>query len=117
MVGAASSRLAAKPTMSPPSSDYPRDLPGYGRTPPDPRWPGGARVAVQFVVNFEEGGENAVLHGDKASEAFLTDVLGAQPWPGQRHMNVESTIEYDSRAGFWRPGGVFTSRTLPSDAR
>ena len=61
---------------------YPRDLRGYGRTPPHPRWPGEARVAVQFVVNFEEGGENNILHGDKASEAFLSDVLGAQPWPG-----------------------------------
>ena len=72
------------------SERYPRDLRGYGRNPPDPQWPGGARVAVQFVVNFEEGGENNVLHGDKASEAFLSDVLGAQPWPGQRHANIES---------------------------
>jgi putative urate catabolism protein len=99
--------------MSPPSSDYPRDLAGYGRTPPDPRWPGGARVAVQFVVNFEEGGENAILHGDKASEAFLTDVLGAQPWPGQRHMNVESMFEYGSRVGFWRLWRMFTARKIP----
>ena len=60
---------------------YPRDLRGYGRNPPDPKWPGNARVAVQFVVNFEEGGENNILHGDRASEAFLSDVLGAQPWP------------------------------------
>ena len=82
--------------------DYPRDLIGYGRNPPDPRWPGRARVAVQFVVNYEEGGENSILHGDRASEAFLSDVLGAQPWPGQRHMNVESMYEYGSRAGFWR---------------
>jgi putative urate catabolism protein len=94
-------------------SDYPRDLLGYGRTPPDPRWPGGARVAVQFVVNFEEGGENAILHGDPASEAFLTDVLGAAPWPGQRHMNVESMFEYGSRAGFWRLWRLFTARRLP----
>jgi peptidoglycan/xylan/chitin deacetylase (PgdA/CDA1 family) len=63
---------------------YPRDLRGYGRNPPDPKWPDGARVAVQFVVNFEEGGENNILHGDRASEAFLSDVLGAQPRPGQR---------------------------------
>ena len=63
---------------------YPRDLRGYGRHPPDPHWPGGARVAVQFVVNFEEGGENNILHGDRGSAAFLSDVLGAQPWPGQR---------------------------------
>src|SRR5258707_14719767 len=81
---------------------YPRDLRGYGRNPPDPHWPGGARIAVQFVVNFEEGGENNILHGDRASEAFLSDVLGAQPWPGQRHANIESMFEYGSRAGFWR---------------
>src|ERR1700734_1056045 len=92
--------------------DYPRDLTGYGRSPPDPRWPDGARVAVQFVINFEEGGENAIFHGDKASEAFLTDVLGAQPWPGQRHMNVESMYEYGSRARFLRLWGIFTTRKL-----
>jgi putative urate catabolism protein len=96
-----------------PLSEYPRDLAGYGREPPDPRWPGSARVAVQFVVNFEEGGENNILHGDKASEAFLTDVLGAQPWPGQRHMNVESMFEYGSRAGFWRLWHIFTARQIP----
>ena len=100
--------------MSPPSaSDYPRDLAGYGRTPPDPRWPGGARLALQFVVNFEEGGENSILHGDKASEAFLCDVLGAKPWPGQRHMNVESMFEYGSRAGFWRLWRLFAARKMP----
>ena len=100
--------------MSAPSfSVYPRDLMGYGRKPPDPRWPGGARVAVQFVVNFEEGGENSILHGDTASEAFLTDVLGAQPWPGERHMNVESMFEYGSRAGFWRLWRIFTARKIP----
>lgn len=93
---------------------YPRDLRGYGRTPPDPRWPGGARVAVQFVVNYEEGGENNVLHGDAASEAFLSDVLGAQPWPGKRHMNVESMYEYGARAGFWRLWRMFTQRGLPA---
>jgi putative urate catabolism protein len=94
-------------------ADYPRDLAGYGRTPPDPRWPGRARVAVQFVVNFEEGGENSILHGDAASEAFLTDVLGATPWPGKRHMNVESMFEYGSRAGFWRLWRMFKARQLP----
>src|ERR1700734_1598326 len=82
---------------------YPRDLRGYGRNPPDPRWPAGARVAVQFVLNFEEGGENNILHGDRASEAFLSDVLGAQPWPGQRHANIESVFEYGSRAGLLAP--------------
>jgi putative urate catabolism protein len=92
---------------------YPRDLLGYGRNPPDPRWPGGARVAVQFVLNYEEGGENSILHGDPASEAFLSDVLGAQPWPGQRHMNVESMYEYGSRAGFWRVWRMFGERGLP----
>jgi putative urate catabolism protein len=93
---------------------YPRDLRGYGRTPPDPQWPGGARIAVQFVVNFEEGGENNILHGDRASEAFLSDVLGAQPWPGQRHANIESMFEYGSRAGFWRLWRMFTERKMPT---
>lgn len=92
---------------------YPRDLIGYGRNPPDPRWPGGARVAVQFVLNYEEGGENSILHGDRASEAFLSDVLGAQPWPGQRHMNVESMYEYGARAGFWRLWRLFVSAGAP----
>jgi putative urate catabolism protein len=96
-----------------PAPHYPRDLIGYGRNPPDPRWPDKARIAVQFVVNYEEGGENSILHGDKASEAFLTDVLGAQPWPGQRHMNMESMFEYGSRAGFWRLWRIFGERKLP----
>jgi putative urate catabolism protein len=94
-------------------SHYPRDLIGYGRNPPDPRWPGAARVAVQFVVNYEEGGERNILHGDETSEAFLSDVLGAQPWPGQRHLNVESMYEYGSRAGFWRLWRMFVERKLP----
>jgi putative urate catabolism protein len=94
--------------------NYPRDLSGYGRNPPDPKWPGNARVAVQFVVNFEEGGENNILHGDRASEAFLSDVLGAQPWPGQRHANIESMFEYGSRAGFWRLWRMFTERKMPA---
>ena len=93
-------------------SHYPRDLVGYGRNPPNPRWPGSARVAVQFVINYEEGGERSVLHGDATSEAFLSDVLGAQPWPGLRHMNVESMYEYGSRAGFWRLWRLFTERGL-----
>jgi len=100
--------------MSPFSSaDYPRDLAGYGRNPPHPRWPGGARLALQFVVNFEEGGENSILHGDAASEAFLSDVLGAAPWQGQRHMNIESMFEYGSRAGFWRLWRLFAARRIP----
>jgi putative urate catabolism protein len=94
-------------------ASYPRDLVGYGRTPPDPQWPGGARVAVQFVLNYEEGGENAVIHGDAASEAFLSDIVGAVPWPGQRHMNMESIYEYGSRAGFWRLWRLFTRLGLP----
>src|SRR5437764_13994285 len=75
-------------------SSYPRDLAGYGRNPPDPRWPGGARIAVQSVVNYEEGGERNILHGDATSEACLSDVLGAQPSPGQRPVNGESMYEY-----------------------
>ncbi len=94
------------------SPTYPRDLVGYGRHPPNPRWPGGARVAVQFVVNYEEGGERSILHGDSTSEAFLSDVLGAQPWTGQRHMNVESMYEYGSRAGFWRLWRLFQERGI-----
>jgi peptidoglycan/xylan/chitin deacetylase (PgdA/CDA1 family) len=72
------------------NEEYPRDLRGYGREPPAANWPGGARIAVQFVVNYEEGGENCVLHGDAASEAFLSEIMGAQPIAGQRHMNMES---------------------------
>ena len=93
---------------------YPRDLRGYGRNPPHPQWPGNARVAVQFVVNFEEGSENNILHGDPASEAFLSDVLGAQPWPGQRHANIELMFEYGSRAGFWRLWRLFSERNWPT---
>ncbi|SMY07027.1 allantoinase PuuE [Flavimaricola marinus] len=81
---------------------YPRDMTGYGPTPPDPQWPGGAKIAVQIVVNYEEGGENNILHGDAASEAFLSEIVGAAPWPGQRHWNMESIYEYGARAGFWR---------------
>ena len=92
---------------------YPRDMHGYGQTPPNANWPGGAHVAVQFVLNYEEGGENCVLHGDAASEAFLVDVLGAAPWPGQRHANVESMYEYGARAGFWRLHRLFTEANLP----
>jgi putative urate catabolism protein len=92
---------------------YPRDLRGYGRTPPDPRWPGGATIAVQVVLNYEEGGENCILHGDAASEAFLSEIVGAAPWPGQRHMNMESIYEYGARAGFWRLWRMFTARQFP----
>jgi chitin deacetylase len=95
------------------ASPYPRDLVGYGRNAPDSKWPGGARIAVQFVINYEEGGENCILHGDKASEAFLSEVVGAQPWPGQRHMSMESIYEYGSRVGFWRLHRLFTERAMP----
>ena len=98
--------------MSENPSSYRRDLIGYGRNPPDPRWPGKAHIAVQFVINYEEGGERAILHGDATSEAFLSDVLGAQPWSGQRHMNVELMYEYGSRAGFWRLWRLFQERGL-----
>jgi OHCU decarboxylase len=81
---------------------YPRDMTGHGATPPAANWPGGAKIAVQIVLNYEEGGENNILHGDPASEAFLSEITGAAPWPGQRHWNMESLYEYGSRAGFWR---------------
>jgi OHCU decarboxylase len=81
---------------------YPRDLTGYGETPPTPAWPNGASIAVQIVLNYEEGGENNILHGDTASEAFLSEITGASPWAGQRHWNMESIYEYGARAGFWR---------------
>ena len=92
---------------------YPRDMRGYGSTPPPVEWPGRANVAVQFVLNYEEGGENNLLHGDSASEAFLADVVGAVAWPGQRHANIESMYEYGARAGFWRLHRLFTGRNLP----
>lgn len=92
---------------------YPRDMVGYGRTPPDPQWPGSARVAVQFVINYEEGGENCILHGDPASEAFLSESVGAAPLKGVRNLNMESMYEYGSRAGFWRLHRLFTQRKLP----
>ena len=92
---------------------YPRDFRGYGATPPDAAWPGGARIAVQFVMNFEEGGENCLLHGDAASEALLSEIVGAQPWPGQRHWNMESIYDYGARAGFWRLHRLFTQARVP----
>jgi putative urate catabolism protein len=92
--------------------DYPRDMVGYGANPPDPRWPGGANIAVQFVLNFEEGAESNVLHGDQGSETFLSEVVGAQQFPN-RHMSLESLYEYGSRAGLWRVLRVFDRRQLP----
>lgn len=92
---------------------YPRNMSGYGPNAPDPKWPGGARVAVQIVLNYEEGGENCVLHGDAASEAFLSDIAGAAMWPGLRHWNMESIYEYGARAGFWRLHRLFTRLNIP----
>jgi allantoinase len=95
------------------TSDYPRDLTGYGPNPPHANWPDGARIAVQFVLNYEEGGENCILHGDAASEAFLSDIVGANPIVGARHMSMESLYEYGSRAGVWRVLELFRSRQIP----
>ena len=92
---------------------YPRDMRGYGANPPNANWPGGANVAVQFVLNYEEGGENNILHGDAASEAFLSEIPGAAPWPGLRHWNMESVYEYGARAGFWRLHRLFTNLAVP----
>ncbi|WOP52690.1 allantoinase PuuE [Xanthomonas euvesicatoria] len=90
-----------------------RDLPGYGATPPAAQWPGGARIAVQFVINYEEGAENCVLNGDAGSEAFLSEMVGAHAHPGARAMAMESLYEYGSRAGFWRLHRLFTARNVP----
>jgi putative urate catabolism protein len=99
--------------MTPTEPRYPRDLIGYGRTPPHADWPGHARIAVQFVLNYEEGAENCVLHGDAASETFLSEIIGALPFAGVRHMSMESLFEYGSRAGVWRLLRVFSERKLP----
>ena len=92
---------------------YPRNMQGYGAHPPKADWPGGANIAVQFVLNYEEGGENNILHGDAASEAFLSDIAGAEPWPGQRHWNMESMYDYRARAGIWRLREMFVARGVP----
>jgi allantoinase len=94
------------------TQDYPRDLIGYGRNPPHPHWPGGARIAVQFVLNYEEGGENSVLHGDAASEQFLSEIVNPAAYPA-RHLSIESMYEYGSRAGVWRILREFERRGLP----
>jgi putative urate catabolism protein len=91
---------------------YPRDLAGYGERPPHPRWPGNARLALQFVLNYEEGGENSVLHGDQASETFLSEIVGAQPFRA-RHLSMETIYEYGSRAGVWRLLRLFREREVP----
>ncbi|MDI9914978.1 allantoinase PuuE [Rhodococcus sp. IEGM 1379] len=93
-------------------TSYPRDMVGYGKNPPHPQWPGGARIAVQFVLNYEEGGERNVLDGDDASETFLSEMTPAESFPN-RHMSMESIYEYGSRAGLWRVLGIFERRRLP----
>jgi putative urate catabolism protein len=92
---------------------YPRDLIGYGRHTPDPKWPGAANVAVQFVINYEEGGESCILDGDAGSENLLSEIVGGASWPGQRNLNMESIYEYGSRAGFWRLHRMFTGLGIP----
>ena len=93
-------------------TQYPRDLIGYGQNPPHPHWPNKAKIAVQFVLNYEEGGENCVLHGDAQSEIFLSEIVGAQAYQ-DRHLSMESMYEYGSRAGFWRLHRLFTQYQLP----
>ncbi len=102
--------------MTPPR--YPRDMIGYGANSPDPQWPnpggsGNAKIAVQIVLNYEEGGENATIHGDAGSEAFLSEIVGAASWEGKRHANMESIYEYGARAGFWRLRRLFTGMDIP----
>ncbi|GAC27504.1 allantoinase PuuE [Brumicola pallidula] len=93
-------------------NSYPRDLVGYGNAGPSAKWPAKAKIAVQFVMNYEEGAENCVLHGDTHSEIFLSEIIGAQAYP-DRHLSMESIYEYGSRAGFWRLHRLFTEYKLP----
>ncbi|GAB89333.1 allantoinase PuuE [Gordonia rhizosphera] len=106
------SEIAHKSLADYRSENYPRDMVGYGATPPDPKWPGGAKIAVQFVLNYEEGSENNVLENDRGSETFLSEMIGAQAFPN-RHMSMESLYEYGSRAGVWRILRTFSRRDLP----
>ena len=94
-------------------NNYPRNMSGYGQNSIHPNWPNKARIAVQFVLNYEEGGENSILHGDKASEAFLSEIVGAKPYEGVRHMSMESIYEYGSRAGVWRILRLFKEFDVP----
>ena len=95
------------------SNAYPRDLAGYGAAPPQAKWPGGARIALQFVLNYEEGSENSILHGDAAAESFLSEMVAAQPIAGARHMSMESLFEYGSRVGVWRLLDLFKRYRVP----
>ena len=94
-------------------SNYPRNMTGYGKDSLHPNWPNKARVAVQFVLNYEEGGENSILHGDNASETFLSEIIGAKAYEGARHMSMESLYEYGSRAGVWRILRLFEEFDIP----
>ena len=94
-------------------NSYPRDMTGYGQNSINPKWPNNAKVAVQFVLNYEEGGENCILHGDNASEAFLSEIVGAKPYEGFRHMSMESIYEYGSRVGVWRILRLFKEFDIP----
>ena len=94
-------------------SHYPRNMTGYGSKSTHPQWPNKARIALQFVLNYEEGGENCILHGDKASEAFLSEIVVAKPYDGVRHMSMESLYEYGSRVGVWRILGLFREFEIP----
>jgi putative urate catabolism protein len=107
--------MSAKPSKKGEArtATYPRDLVGYGGNPPNADWPGGARIAVQFVLNYEEGGENCILHGDAASEAFLSELVSAQPLMGVRHISMEQIYEYGSRVGVWRILKLFERHNLP----
>ena len=95
------------------SADYPRDLIGYGSNPAHPHWPGKARIALSFVLNYEEGGERNILHGDKESEAFLSEMVSAQPLQGERNMSMESLYEYGTRVGVWRLRRLFETYRVP----
>src|SRR3977135_2005767 len=104
--------MNAQEPNNPVSDSYPRDLRGYGRKPPHPQWPGGARIAVQFVLNYEEGGENNPLHGDMSSETFLSEMVPSDAYE-TRHMTMESMYEYGARVGVWRILREFEKRQLP----
>ena len=92
---------------------YPRDFYGYGKKIPKILWPSNSKIAVQFVLNYEEGGENCILHGDSSSESFISEIIGAVPWKNQRHWNMESFYEYGARSGFWRIYNLFQKNNIP----